>query len=119
MYPGSPASDRNARKSQRLHLNPRSGHWNPDASARAHHIGIAVALQRLEFLPGHRRPRPTWIDYGAEMLAEIARFFVSKATYDEERGRPPASGASSGRMSSTPATPTLPTTASTTTRTPT
>ena len=27
------------------------------------------------------------IDYGAEMLAEIARFWVSRATYDQERNR--------------------------------
>jgi len=27
------------------------------------------------------------IDYGAEMLAEIARFWVSRASYDQERGR--------------------------------
>ena len=58
-----------------MHLNPRSGRWNPDASARAHHIGIAIAYNvwqyyqvtgDLEFL----------IDYGAEMLLEIARFWV-------------------------------------------
>jgi alpha,alpha-trehalase len=36
-------------ESQRLHLNPRSGRWNPDSSAHAHHIGIAVAYNAWQF----------------------------------------------------------------------
>ena len=80
MYPWQSGSD-GREESQRLHLNPRSGRWNPDASARAHHIGLAIAYnvwQHYEvtgdigFL----------IDYGTEMLAEIARFWVSLATFD-------------------------------------
>lgn len=73
-------------ESQKLHLNPNSGRWNPDASARAHHIGIAVAYNvwqyyqvtgDLEYL----------IENGAEMLAEIARFWVSRAEFDEAKRR--------------------------------
>ncbi|KUI40926.1 haloacid dehalogenase [Mycobacterium sp. GA-1199] len=85
MYPWQSGSD-GREESQRLHLNPRSGRWNPDASARAHHIGLAIAYnvwQHYEvtgdigFL----------IDYGAEMLADIARFWVSLAEYDSTRQR--------------------------------
>lgn len=85
MYPWQSGSD-GREESQRLHLNPRSGRWNPDASARAHHIGLAIAYnvwQHYEvtgdigFL----------IDYGAEMLADIARFWVSLAEYDSDRER--------------------------------
>ena len=62
---------------------PNSGRWNPDASARAHHIGSAVAYNvwqyyqvtgDLEYL----------IENGAEMLAEIARFWVSRSRIRRE-----------------------------------
>ncbi|MCI4675107.1 trehalose-phosphatase [Candidatus Mycolicibacterium alkanivorans] len=85
MFPWQSGSD-GREESQKLHLNPNSGHWNPDASARAHHIGIAVAYNvwqyyqitgDLEYL----------VENGAEMLAEIARFWVSRAEFDEALGR--------------------------------
>ena len=85
MYPWQSGSD-GREESQRLHLNPRSGRWNPDASARAHHIGIAVAYSAWKFYQA-TGDLAYLIDYGAEMLAEIARFFVSLATYDEGRNR--------------------------------
>ena len=85
MFPWQSGSD-GREESQRLHLNPRSGHWNPDASARAHHIGIAVASNAWKFYQV-TGDLAYLIDYGAELLAEIARFFVSKATYDEKRDR--------------------------------
>lgn len=80
MFPWQSGSD-GREESQKLHLNPNSGRWNPDASARAHHIGIAVAYNvwqyyqvtgDLEYL----------VENGAEMLAEIARFWVSRAQFD-------------------------------------
>ena len=77
MYPWQSGSD-GREESQRLHLNPRSGRWNPDASARAHHIGIAVAYNAWKFYQV-TGDLAYLIDYGAEMLAEIARFFVSLA----------------------------------------
>ncbi|MDV3133763.1 trehalose-phosphatase [Mycobacterium sp. 29Ha] len=85
MFPWQSGSD-GREESQRLHLNPRSGHWNPDASARAHHIGIAVGYNAWKFYQV-TGDLAYLIDYGAELLAEIARFFVSLATYDDERAR--------------------------------
>ncbi|MGB3356019.1 MAG: trehalose-phosphatase [Mycobacterium sp.] len=85
MFPWQSGSD-GREESQRLHLNPRSGHWNPDASARAHHIGIAVAYNAWKYYQA-TGDLPYLIDYGAELLAEIARFFVSLATYDDVRAR--------------------------------
>lgn len=85
MFPWQSGSD-GREESQRLHLNPRSGRWNPDASARAHHVGLAIAFNvwqhyqvtgDIGFL----------IDYGAEMLVEITRFWVSAATMDPQRDR--------------------------------
>jgi len=85
MFPWQSGSD-GREESQRLHLNPRSGRWNPDSSARAHHIGIAVAYNAWKFYQV-TGDLAYLIDYGAEMLAEIARFWVSRATYDQERDR--------------------------------
>ncbi|MDY6869073.1 MAG: trehalose-phosphatase [Actinomycetota bacterium] len=85
MFPWQSGSD-GREESQRLHLNPRSGNWNPDASARAHHIGIAVAYSAWTFYQA-TGDLAYLIDYGAEMLAEVARFWVSRTTYDEDRGR--------------------------------
>ncbi|MFZ2174120.1 MAG: trehalose-phosphatase [Rhodococcus sp. (in: high G+C Gram-positive bacteria)] len=85
MFPWQSGSD-GREESPQLHLNPRSGHWNPDPSRRQHHIGIAIAYNvwqyyqvtgDLEFL----------IEHGAEMLVEIARFYASLASYDRARGR--------------------------------
>ncbi|MEE6139205.1 trehalose-phosphatase [Mycobacterium sp. 050128] len=85
MFPWQSGSD-GREESQRLHLNPRSGRWNPDGSARAHHIGIAVAYSAWKFYQV-TGDLAYLIDYGAELLAEIARFWVSRATYDQERDR--------------------------------
>ena len=58
----------------------------PRPSHRAHHIGIAVAYNVWQFYQV-TGDLAYLIDYGAEMLAEIARFWVSRTTYDEERDR--------------------------------
>lgn len=85
MYPWQSGSD-GREVSQEVHLNPRSGHWNPDPSARAHHVGLAIAYNTWQHyqVTGDRQ---FLIDYGAEMLVEIARFWVDLATFDASRGR--------------------------------
>ncbi len=85
MFPWQSGSD-GREESQRLHLNPRSGRWNPDASARAHHIGVAVAYSAWKFYQV-TGDLAYLIDYGAELIVEVARFFVSLAHYDDERER--------------------------------
>ncbi|MFE2960055.1 trehalose-phosphatase [Nocardia tengchongensis] len=85
MFPWQSGSD-GREESQLLHLNPLSGHWNPDPSPRAHHIGSAIACTvwqyyqatgDIEFLT----------DYGAELLVEIARYWASLADYDPRHDR--------------------------------
>ena len=85
MFPWQSGSD-GREESQKLHLNPNSGRWNPDASARAHHIGIAVAYNVWQYyqVTGDLQ---YLAEYGAEMLAEIARFWVSRAEFDSSKGR--------------------------------
>ncbi|MGD1173213.1 trehalose-phosphatase [Mycobacterium seoulense] len=85
MYPWQSGSD-GREVSQELHLNPQSGRWNPDASARAHHVGLAIAFNTWQHyqVTGDRQ---FLVDYGAEMLVEIARFWVGLAGFDESRDR--------------------------------
>nr|WP_234712947.1 trehalose-phosphatase [Mycolicibacterium komanii] len=85
MFPWQSGSD-GREESPSLHLNPRSGRWNPDASHLAHHIGIAIAYNVWQFYQV-TGDLAYLIDYGAEMLIEIARFWVSRTTYDEDADR--------------------------------
>jgi alpha,alpha-trehalase len=85
MFPWQSGSD-GREESPQLHLNPRSGRWNPDPSARAHHSGIAVAYNVWQYYQVSGDVNYL-VDYGAEMLAEIARFWVSLASFDTACGR--------------------------------
>lgn len=85
MYPWQSGSD-GREASQQLHLNPRSGRWNPDPSARAHHVGLAVAFNAWQHYQA-TGDRQYLVDYGAEILAEIARFWVGLAKFDDIRDR--------------------------------
>lgn len=85
MYPWQSGSD-GREESQQLHLNPLSGRWNPDPSHLAHHIGSAVAYNVWHYyqITGDRQ---YLLDYGAEVIIEIARFWCSRSTFDSHRGR--------------------------------
>lgn len=85
MFPWQSGSN-GREESQTIHLNPRSGNWIPDNSRLQRHISAAVAFNvwhyvevtdDCEFLSS----------CGAEMLLEIARFWSSIASYNEDRGR--------------------------------
>lgn len=85
MFPWQSGSD-GREESPELHLNPRSGRWHPDASHRAHHIGIAVAYNAWQFYQV-TGDLAYLIDYGAELIVEIARFWASRTVYDEATDR--------------------------------
>ncbi|MDA0637563.1 glycoside hydrolase family 65 protein [Nonomuraea sp. MCN248] len=85
MFPWQSGSD-GTEETQRVHLNPLSGQWDPDLSHRQRHVNAAIfynvwryfqATDDLEFLR----------DYGAELMLEIARFWASIAHLDPETGR--------------------------------
>ena len=85
MYPWQSASN-GREETQQIHLNPRSGRWIPDHSHRQRHINAAIVYNiwqywqisgDLEFLSF----------YGGEMILEIARFWASIATYNQELDR--------------------------------
>jgi alpha,alpha-trehalase len=84
MFPWQSGSD-GREESPQLHLNPLSGRWNPDPSARAHHSGIAVAYNVWQYYQV-TGDVDYLVDYGTEMLIEIARFWASLASFDVARG---------------------------------
>lgn len=85
MFPWQSSSD-GREESQQLHLNPNSGRWNPDPSRHQHHIGLAIAFNVWQYYEATADVE-FLTEYGAEMLVEIARFFVGLASYDESRHR--------------------------------
>lgn len=81
MFPWQSGTD-GREESQSLHLNPQSGHWNPDPSNRQRHIGIAIAYNVWQYYQA-TGDLIFLAEYGAEMLVEIARFWASTAQYDD------------------------------------
>jgi trehalose/maltose hydrolase-like predicted phosphorylase len=85
MFPWQSGSD-GQEETQAFNLNPRSQRWVRDNSYLQRHVGSAIAYNvwqyfqvthDLEFLHS----------YGAELILEIARFWSSIASFNEERGR--------------------------------
>lgn len=85
MYPWQSGSN-GREETQKLHLNPRSGRWLPDNTHLQRHVNNAIVYniwqyfeisQDIDFLA----------TYGGEIIIEIARFWVSIATYNSEIDR--------------------------------
>ncbi len=71
-------------ESQLIHLNPRSGAWEPDRSRLQRHVNAAIVVELLRAvreLADHAFMRR----HGAEILAEIARLWVSLAEWSDTR----------------------------------
>jgi trehalose/maltose hydrolase-like predicted phosphorylase len=85
MYPWQSGSD-GQEETQRVHLNPLSGQWDPDLSRNQRHISAAVFYMVWHY---HRVTRDLDLlrDCGAEMMLEIARFWASIAHFNPERDR--------------------------------
>ena len=85
MFPWQSGSE-GKEETQRVHLNPLSGRWEPDLSHNQRHVNAAIfyniwrhfqATDDVAFLR----------DHGAEMMLEIARFWASIAHFNPERER--------------------------------
>ncbi|MCP4436716.1 MAG: glycoside hydrolase family 65 protein [Actinomycetia bacterium] len=85
MFPWQSGSD-GSEETQELHLNPKSGHWIPDASRLQRHINAAVVLNVWRYWQS-----TTDLEFmrfwGARMVLEIARFWASLATYNHALDR--------------------------------
>jgi alpha,alpha-trehalase len=72
-------------ESQRIHLNPMSGRWIADTSNRQRHVSAAIAFNVWQYYEV-TEDRLFLTQFGAELMAEIARFWASIATRDDETG---------------------------------
>ncbi len=69
-----------------MFLNPRSGRWIRDDTHLQRHVGAAVAYNVWQYYQATGDAEFLYA-YGAELLLEIARFWVSIAQWNEVRGR--------------------------------
>ena len=85
MFPWQSGSE-GTEETQRVHLNPLSGRWEPDLSRIQRHVNAAIFYNVWHYCLA-TRDVPFLRDYGAEMMLEIARFWASIAHFNPERER--------------------------------
>ena len=80
MFPWQSGSNGREETDQQF-FNPRSGRWMADHSYLQRHVGAAVAYNVWQYyeVSGDRE---FLVDYGAEMLLDMARFWASATTYN-------------------------------------
>ncbi len=85
MFPWQSGSD-GREETQTVHLNPKSGHWLPDASHLQRHINAAVVVNLWRYWQA-----TTDLEFmrfwGAEVVLEVARFWASISTYNHALDR--------------------------------
>ena len=85
MFPWQSGSD-GREESQKLHLNPKSGQWEPDNTYMQRHVNVAIAYNILHYFE-------VTMDfefmsyYGMEMLLNISQFLASLTVFNPERQR--------------------------------
>lgn len=85
MYPWQSGSD-GKEETQVVHLNPRSGLWEPDLSQNQRHVGAAIFYNIWHYIQA-TGDSDFLLGPGAEMLMEIARFWSSITHFNPQRGR--------------------------------
>jgi alpha,alpha-trehalase len=85
MFPWQSGSN-GREESQKVHLNPKSGRWNPDNSHLQRHVNAALAYNLYQYFQV-THDMEFMAFYGAEMMLEIARFWASIAEYNTELDR--------------------------------
>jgi trehalose/maltose hydrolase-like predicted phosphorylase len=85
MFPWQSGSE-GTEETQRVHLNPLSGHWEPDLSHNQRHVNAAIFYNIWHYFQA-TRDLAFLRDYGAEIMLEIARFWASIAHFNPERER--------------------------------
>ncbi|MFO7890942.1 MAG: glycoside hydrolase family 65 protein [bacterium] len=85
MFPWQSGSD-GREESQVIHLNPKSGEWEPDNTYLQRHVNAAIAYNICKYYE-------VTLDiefmsfYGVEMLLNISQFLASISTFNSERDR--------------------------------
>jgi beta-phosphoglucomutase family hydrolase len=85
MFPWQSGSD-GQEETEKFNLNPRSQRWVPDKSYLERHVGSAIAYNVWQYFQVTRDMEFMQF-YGAELILEIARFWSSMASFNNERGR--------------------------------
>ena len=73
-------------ETQVIHLNPKSGKWDPDHSHLQRHVSAAIALDVWRYVQT-TGDLAFLEDYGVEMLVEIARFWASVCQWSDASAR--------------------------------
>ncbi len=85
MFPWQSGSE-GIEETQRVHLNPVSGRWEPDLSRNQRHVNAAIFYNIWHYYQT-TGDQAFLRDYGAEMMLEIARLWASIARFNPERER--------------------------------
>jgi trehalose/maltose hydrolase-like predicted phosphorylase len=85
MFPWQSGSE-GVEETQRVHLNPLSGRWEPDLSRSQRHVNAAIFFNIWKYFQA-TGDYAFLENYGAEMMLEIARFWASIAHFNPERER--------------------------------
>ncbi len=85
MFPWQSGSE-GVEETQRVHLNPLSGRWEPDLSHNQRHVNAAIFFNVWKYFQA--TGDYAFVErYGAEMMLEIARFWASIAHFNSDRER--------------------------------
>ena len=85
MFPWQSGSE-GIEETQRVHLNPLSGRWEPDLSHNQRHVNAAIFFNVWNYFQA--TGDYAFVErYGAEMMLEIARFWASIAHFNPGRER--------------------------------
>jgi len=85
MYPWQSGSN-GREESQVVHLNPRSGNWVEDNTYKQRHINAAIAYNTWQYYQV-TNDLEFMLFAGSKMILNIALFWASIATYNEQRDR--------------------------------
>jgi trehalose/maltose hydrolase-like predicted phosphorylase len=85
MFPWQSGSE-GTEETQRVHLNPVSGSWEPDLSRNQRHVNAAIFWNIWQYFQT-THDQAFLRDYGAEMMLSITRFWASIAHFNPERRR--------------------------------
>ena len=85
MFPWQSGSE-GVEETQRVHLNPLSGRWEPDLSHNQRHVNAAIFFNIWKYFQA-TSDYAFLESYGAEMMLDIARFWASIAHFNPARER--------------------------------
>ncbi|HTU04562.1 MAG TPA: glycosyl hydrolase family 65 protein, partial [Trebonia sp.] len=85
MFPWQSGSE-GVEETQRVHLNPMSGRWEPDLSHNQRHVNAAIFFNIWNYFQV-TSDYAFLESYGAEMMLDIARFWASIAHFNPARER--------------------------------